>query len=96
MPRAVEVIARIGGDRGTRKRFVGREAWALRELARARSRGITTVEHIGPRLSHYVMKLRRSGIGIETMKEQHAGAYRGWHARYKLRTPVKIEKEVRA
>lgn len=96
MPRAIEVIARIGGSDGERKRFVGREAWALRELAKAQDQGVSTIEHVGPRLSHYVMKIRQAGIAIETVKEPHAGAYRGWHARYKLRTPITIEQEVLA
>ncbi len=36
----------------------GRELWALRELIRAGSRGVTPVERVGPRWSHYVFKLR--------------------------------------
>jgi hypothetical protein len=44
----------------------------------------------GPRWSGYVFKLRRLGILIETLHEQHGGPFPGRHARYVLRSPVMV------
>lgn len=73
----------------------GRTAWALDNLIRAGDRGCTPIEHPGPRWSDYVFKLRRAGLSVETIDEKHAGAYSGTHARYVLRSPVRVLGEVR-
>lgn len=68
----------------------GREAWALQHLILAGERGLTTLERPAPRWSAYVFKLRKLGFEVETIHEQHGGAYAGRHARYILRTPCEI------
>ncbi len=77
-------------------RFVGREAHTLSQLLERGPQGLSSVEQIGPRISHYVMKLRQAGLVVETVKENHAGAFRGWHARYVLHTPLRVIEIVRA
>ena len=81
---------------GTIKRFVGRDAWALSELVSAGVNGLTTLERSAPRWSHYIYKLRRSGIAIETRHEPHAGNYPGHHARYFLRSQLEILETIKA
>jgi hypothetical protein len=74
----------------------GRQAWALDRLHRAGPAGCTPIDHPGPRWSDYIFKLRRDGIGVETIHESHKGAYAGTHARYVLTSPVVIlDREVR-
>lgn len=69
----------------------GRDAWALSELVKAGARGCTPVCTPGPRWSGYVHKLRhRYGIHVDTIHERHGGAFAGRHARYVLRSIVRI------
>lgn len=68
----------------------GREAWALRSMINAGSRGVTPIDHPGPRWSSYVFDLKKMGLDIETLHEKHGGDFPGHHARYVLRTPVQI------
>lgn len=70
--------------------LVGRDAWALMQLLLAGERGCTPIDNPAPRWSAYVFKLRRHGIAIETVNERHGGAFAGNHARYVLRTPVRV------
>lgn len=77
-------------DAGRRWRFSGRDAWALAELVRAGERGCTPIDHPGPRWSAYVFKLRNAGLDIETRHEAHGGPFAGNHARYVLKTPLRI------
>jgi hypothetical protein len=70
--------------------FMGRDAWALDNLMRAGERGCTPIDTPGPRWSHYVFKLRRAGVNVETIDEGHGGAFAGSHARYVLRSRVRI------
>jgi hypothetical protein len=70
--------------------FKGRFAWALVRLVGAGEIGCTPVDDPGPRWSHYVHKLRRAGLEIETVEERHAGPYPGRHARYVLRSAVEV------
>lgn len=86
----VTEITALIGDEPKQRSFKGREAWALNELARAAGRGVTPITNPGPRWSHYVFKLKRSGIGIKTIRENHGGPFAGSHARYRLETPVQI------
>ena len=77
----------------------GRDAWALQELVTAGTRGCTPIDHPGPRWSGYVHKLRHKyGIHVETVDERHGGQFAGRHARYILRSNVRIiaTREVRA
>ena len=75
---------------GTRKTFCGRDAWALDQLISGGLIGVTSIERPAPRWSHYVFKLRRGGVNVETIDEPHGGAYSGTHARYVLRTSLRI------
>jgi hypothetical protein len=84
------ITARLNGDDGPVKRFKGRAAWALDRLLAAGQIGCTPIDQPAPRWSHYVFLLRRDGVDIETVHENHGGAYAGHHARYLLRTPVEI------
>ena len=68
----------------------GRDLWALRELIQAGERGCTPLERVGPRWSAYIFNLRRLGLIIETIREAHGGQYAGHHARYVLRSRVRI------
>ena len=70
--------------------FVGREAYTLRKLIDAGERGISSLDHVGIRLSHYVMKLRRAGITVETVPTAHDGDFPGVHGVYKLRSRVRV------
>lgn len=69
---------------------VGRDGWALLELVRAGSAGLTTLTNPAPRWSHYIYKLRRMGVDIETQDERHEGQFAGSHGRYRLRSDVRI------
>jgi hypothetical protein len=68
--------------------FKGRDTWALDKLIDAGNAGSTPIDQPGPRWSHYVFKLRRAGLDIETITEAHGGPYKGTHARYVLRSKV--------
>ena len=69
----------------------GRDAWALSELVTAGNDGCTPMEHVGPRWSHYVWKLRTVyGLAIESVEEQHGGEFSGRHVRYVLRSRVQF------
>ncbi|WP_085043801.1 winged helix domain-containing protein [Ensifer aridi] len=73
--------------------LVGREAFTLRKLLDAGDRGISSLDHVGIRLSHYVMKLRRAGITVETVPTEHGGDYPGVHGVYKLRSQLSVLKD---
>ncbi|SIS59049.1 winged helix domain-containing protein [Paracoccus saliphilus] len=66
----------------------GRVRWALESLLRAGSKGCTPIDTPGPRWSAYVFKLRKQGVCIETIHENHKGPFPGNHARYVLRSYV--------
>lgn len=84
---------RLGAD-GPALTVKGRMAWALHELVRAGELGCTPIERPAPRWSHYVFLLRKAGLVIETVDENHGGAYSGSHGRYVLRSPVQVIEEV--
>ncbi len=69
----------------------GRLAWTLLELVKAGDSGITPLHNPAPRVSHYVMCLRRKGVAIETDMQPHGGAFPGEHGVYRLRCAVTIE-----
>lgn len=66
----------------------GRVRWALEALMRAGLKGCTPIDTPGPRWSAYVYKLRKQGVRIETIHENHEGPFPGNHARYVLRSNV--------
>lgn len=68
----------------------GRTLWALCELLQAGPRGVTPIERVGPRWSHYVFQLRTMGLDIDTTREVHGGNFPGHHERYVLRSPIAI------
>jgi hypothetical protein len=73
--------------------FRGRVAWTLGALIDAGPRGVTPLERPAPRWSAYVHTLRKAGVIVDTIEEPHAGAYRGWHGRYILRSDVRTVAE---
>ncbi len=85
------VIARVLPDGGPIKIY-GRDAWALECLHRAGPSGCTPLDHPGPRWSGYVFKLRKAGLIIETLTENHPAPFPGHHARYVLRSNIAIER----
>jgi hypothetical protein len=88
----VSLTIDIGGELKTIR---GRDAWALSELIAGGLGGVTPIERPAPRWSHYCWKLRRTGIHIDTIDEKHGGAFAGTHARYVLRTSVRVVDVVR-
>lgn len=75
----------------TRLQLCGRNAWALSVLVHAGTRGCTPITHPGPRWSAYVHRLRHDyGLTIETIHEAHSGPFPGSHARYVLRSDVRL------
>jgi hypothetical protein len=68
----------------------GRDAWALLELHRAGAEGCTPLTHVGPRWSGYVYSLRKAGLMIETVHESRGEQFAGRHARYVLRSRVRL------
>ena len=88
----VSLTIEIGGQL---KIIKGRDARALSELISGGLVGVTPIERLAPRWSHYVHKLGRAGIHVETIEEKHGGAYAGTHARYVLRSSVRVIGAVR-
>lgn len=86
----VHVLDDNGNPVGNPIKFIGREAWACRELIKAGERGISSLHHIGPRLAHYVMKCWRAGLTVEMVKTAHAGPFAGWHGLYVLRSKLLV------
>lgn len=72
---------------------IGQTAKALAAFVAAGERGVTALEAASwaYRLAAYVHDLRhKCGLAIETLREAHEG---GSHARYVLRSPVRLERE---
>jgi hypothetical protein len=68
----------------------GRDAWALPKLHLAGAEGCTPLTQVGPRWSGYVYNLRKGGLLVETVHESHEGQFAGRHARYVLRSRVRL------
>jgi hypothetical protein len=68
----------------------GRTAWALDALISAGEHGVTPISHPAPRWAAYIFKLRQAGVDVETINEEHFGPFPGHHARYVLRSVVRI------
>lgn len=86
----------VADENGRRWTFAGRDAWALHELICAGAKGCTPICTPGPRWSGYVFKLRRAGLDIETVTELHGPPFPGKHARYVLRSVVRVIENVAA
>lgn len=87
----VKIRARIGDDpESFVKTFEGRQAWMLAELVAAGADGITSLKNPAPRISDYVLKLRRAGVGIATEYEPHGGSFKGSHGKYRLTVRVDV------
>ncbi|WP_300548084.1 hypothetical protein [Roseovarius sp.] len=71
--------------------LTGRLAWMMLELVKAGERGITPLHNPAPRVSHYVMCLRRKGVAIDTDMQPHGGAFPGEHGVYRLKCAVTLE-----
>jgi len=80
------------GDMPITLHLKGRLAWTMLELVKAGDAGITPLHNPAPRVSHYVMCLRRKGIVIDTDMQAHGGAFPGEHGVYRLKSAVTIEK----
>jgi hypothetical protein len=83
-------------DTGEMLRLKGREAWTLSCLLETKAKGVIPLERPAPRWSAYVHSLRKRGLVIDTIDEQHAGPYPGAHGRYVLRTQVRVLKAISA
>lgn len=79
-----------GDDTPSKFKLAGRNGWALAQLVRAGRAGITPLTHPAPRWSAYVHNLRKMGLVIDTLTEEHEGDFPGFHGRYILRTPVNL------
>jgi hypothetical protein len=90
----IELRASIDGK--PEQTFVGRFAATLDALIQAGDRGLTSYEYPAPRTSHYIYRLRKDEVSIETETEAHSGPFRGSHARYRLKSTVRVAKVVRA
>ncbi len=73
-----------GGDCPRTLELNGRLGWTMYQLVEAGPRGVSPLEHPALRWSGYIHALRNMGIPIETEMEDHGGAYKGRHARYRL------------
>jgi hypothetical protein len=79
------------GDTPITLQLKGRLAWTLCGLVKAGEAGITPLYNPAPRLSHYVMTLRRKSIAIDTDMQLHDGAFPGEHGVYRLKSALTIE-----
>ena len=79
------------GDAPLTLNLRGRLAWTMLELVKAGDSGITPLHNPAPRVSHYVMCLRRKGVAIDTEMQPHGGAFPGEHGVYRLKCAVTIQ-----
>ncbi len=79
------------GDTPITLALTGRLAWSLCELLKAGEQGITSLHNPAPRISHYVLTLRRKGLVIETVRAKHGGPFPGHHGIYRLVSNVTVE-----
>lgn len=95
MTKRLEITASVQEPSGDVRSIAccGQVARTLRALAEAGPRGVTSLEIStwALRTSHYVFILRRRhSLDIETVREQRAGDFPGTHARYVLRSQVRL------
>jgi hypothetical protein len=79
------------GEKPITLHLKGHLAWTMQELVKAGEKGITPLHNPVPRVSHYVMTLRRKGDAIDTDMQPHGGAFPGKHGVYRLKSAVTIE-----
>ena len=65
-----------------------RAEFFLEELLAAGSEGITTIDYPGVRVGDAIFKLRKAGVVVDTVYEEHGGEFAGHHGRYVLRSKV--------
>ncbi len=88
----MKIKAKIeAGEKPITLHLRGRLAWTMLELVKAGEKGITPLHNPAPRVSHYVMTLRRKGVAIDTEMQPHGGAFPGEHGVYHLKSAVTIE-----
>jgi hypothetical protein len=85
----LKVTFRVLPD-GVPTTVVGRDAWMYKELLKVGPRGLTTLENPAPRISHYIFKLRKAGLLIQSDDERHGGQFSGSHARYRLVSETEV------
>ena len=91
MRRRLSVQAEIQiGDSSFPFSVKGHDAWALLELIKEGPEGCTPIDNPGPCWSAYVFNLRQLGLVIETKHEGHTGPFPGSHARYILKSRVRV------
>ena len=96
MNRATDVcfaVVEDGAGRERAIRTVGRFAQTLRALVKAGPAGVTALDlsSWAVRLGHYVWVLmKRHGLNIATVIEEHGGSYPGRHGRYTILDRVRI------
>src|SRR5262245_50526783 len=90
MAAKLKIRAQIAPD-GAVFTVTGQEARTLSLLIENGKLGVGAYDFRGGppfRLGAYVHDLRHEfGLSIETLRDEHVG---GWHARYRLETPVRI------
>ncbi len=65
-----------------------RAEFFLEEMLAAGSEGITTIDYPGVRVGDAIHKLRKAGVDVQTVYEQHGGDFAGHHGRYILRSRI--------
>lgn len=92
------VVLKFSVDGGREQEAQGRVSQMLAALVSRGAAGLTSAEfHAGVRVSDSIHKLRRRhGLGIETERVGHSGAYSGEHAIYRLSSSVRVHELVRA
>jgi hypothetical protein len=81
-------VTLMGGERPRYISLSGRMGQTMHALLRAKSQGISPLEHPSLRLAAYIHSLRDVGFTIDTELEEHCGDYPGFHARYRLCSTV--------
>lgn len=85
---AKKFTVRNGSDSLFEITVSGRKRWTLEMLIEAKSKGLSSTECGAPRLSAYIYDIRGLGVHIETTNERHGGSFKGYHARYCLKSLV--------
>lgn len=87
-PAVVDLVELMASDRVTPLFLTRRAEFFLEELLAAGPEGITTIDYPGVRAGDAFFKLRKAGVVIDTVYEQHGGKFAGHHGRYFLRSKI--------
>lgn len=68
--------------------LTARAEFFLEELLGAGDEGITTIGYPGVRVGDAIYKLRKAGVAVDTVYEEHGGEFAGHHGRYFLKSKV--------